>query len=75
VTNKTVIKAFDQLVAQRNPDTFAVVVLYNASMHRLQAFRQKVVERISHRVHLIYLSAYSPEMNLIEILWRQMKYA
>jgi transposase len=23
---------------------------------------------------LIYLSSYSPELNLIEILWRQMKY-
>ena len=32
---------------------------------------------MSQRVHLIYLSAYSPgspELNLIEILWRQMKY-
>lgn len=26
-------------------------------------------------VHLIYLSDYSAELNLIEILWRQMKYA
>lgn len=30
---------------------------------------------MSHRVHLVYLSAYSPELNLIEILWLQMKYA
>lgn len=30
---------------------------------------------MSYRVHLVYLSAYSPELNLIEILWRQMKYA
>jgi len=29
---------------------------------------------MSQRAHLIYLSAYSPELNLIEILWRQMKY-
>lgn len=27
------------------------------------------------RAHLVYLSAYSPELNLIEILWRQMKCA
>ena len=33
------------------------------------------MEWMSHRVHLVYLSAYSPELNLIEILWRQMKYA
>ncbi|WP_189470274.1 transposase, partial [Litchfieldella qijiaojingensis] len=38
------------------------------------AFRQKLLEWMSHRVHLVYLSAYSPELNLIEILWRQIKY-
>lgn len=75
VTSETVIEAFDQFVAQKRTDAFAVVVLDNASMHRSQAFRQKIVEWMSHRVHLVYLSAYSPELNLIEILWRQMKYA
>ena len=34
VTTETVIEAFDQFVAQKDPDTFAVVVLDNASMHR-----------------------------------------
>jgi len=75
VTTEIVIEAFDQFVAQKDPDTFAVVVLDNASMHRSKTFRRKIVGWMSHRVHLIYLSAYSPELNLIEILWRQMKYA
>lgn len=75
VTTETVIDAFDQFVAQKKTDTFAVVVLDNASMHRSQTFRQKIFEWMSYRVHLVYLSAYSPELNLIEILWRQMKYA
>ena len=75
VTTETVIEAFDQFVAQKDPDTFAIVVLDNASMHRSKAFRRKIMEWMSHRVHLVYLSAYSPELNLIEILWRQMKYA
>jgi transposase len=74
VTTETVIEAFDQFVIQKDPDTFAVVVLDNASMHRSKAFRRKRVEWMSQRVHLIYLSAYSPELNLIEILWQQMKY-
>ncbi len=74
VTTETVIEAFDQFVIQKDPDTFAVVVLDNASMHRSKAFRRKRVEWVSQRVHLIYLSAYSPELNLIEILWQQMKY-
>lgn len=75
VTTGTVIEAFDQFVVQKDPDTFAVVVLDNASMHRSKIFRRKMVEWMSHRVHLVYLSTYSPELNLIEILWRQMKYA
>lgn len=28
---------------------------------------------MSHRVYLVYLSAYSQELNLIEILWRKLK--
>lgn len=75
VTTDTVITAFDQFVAQKDPDTFAVVVLDNASMHRSKPFKRKILAWMSHRVHLVYLSAYSPELNLIEILWRQMKYA
>lgn len=75
VTTETVIEAFDRFVAQKDPEAFAVVVLDNASMHRSKAFKRKILEWMSHRVHLIYLSAYSPELNLIEILWRQMKYA
>jgi len=75
VTTETVIEAFDQFVAQKAPDTFTVVVLDNASMHRSKTFRRKRLEWMAHRVHLIYLSAYSPELNLIEILWRRMKYA
>ncbi|ERS90797.1 hypothetical protein Q671_17725, partial [Halomonas sp. PBN3] len=75
MTTETVIEAFDHFVSQKDPNAFAVVVLDNASMHRSKAFRRKIVEWMSHRVHLVYLSAYSPELNLIEILWRQMKYA
>jgi transposase len=75
VTTETVIEAFDRFVAQKDPEAFAVVVLDNASMHRSKAFKRKILEWMSHRVYLIYLSAYSPELNLIEILWRQMKYA
>lgn len=74
VTTETVIEAFKQFAAQKDPDAFAIVVLDNASMHRFKAFKRKVVDWMLQRVHLINLSAYSPELNLIEILWRQMKY-
>jgi hypothetical protein len=44
-------------------------------MHCLKTFRRKMLEWMSHRVHLAYLSAYSPELNLIEIRMWQMKHA
>lgn len=74
MTTETIIEAFDQFVAQKAPDIFAVVVLDNPSMHCSKTFRRKIMDWMSQRVHLIYLSAYSLELNLIEILWRQMKY-
>ena len=55
MTTETVIEAFDQFVAQKKADTFAVVMLDNASIHRSQVFRRKIVECMSHRVYLVYL--------------------
>ena len=75
VTTATVISAFDQFIAQKDPDTFAIVILDNASMHRSRAFARKRLEWLNHRLHVIHLSAYSPELNLIEIFWRRVKYS
>jgi transposase len=75
VTTETVIAAFDHFIAQKAPDAFAVVMLDNASMHRSAAFQRKRLEWLDQRVHVVHLSTYSPELNLIEILWRQVKYA
>ncbi|MEA2120597.1 IS630 family transposase, partial [Halovibrio sp. HP20-50] len=74
VTTDIVIEAFDQFVAQKDPDTYVVIVLDNASMHCSKAFRRRIVDWMAHRVHLVYLPPYSPELNLIEILWREIKY-
>lgn len=54
---------------------FAVVVLDNASIHRSARFQRKRLEWLSRRVHVAYLSTCSPELNLIEILWRKVIYA
>lgn len=57
VTTDIVVAAFDKFVAQKDSDTFAVVVLDNASMHRSKVFKRKILERMAHSVHLVYLSA------------------
>ncbi|WP_460428700.1 IS630 family transposase, partial [Azotobacter armeniacus] len=73
-TTEVVIEAFDRLIEQKSPDAFAIVVLDNASPHRSALFQRKRVEWRAQRVHVIFLPPYSPELNLIEMLWRKSKY-
>jgi transposase len=67
VAAESVIEAFDQFVAQKDPETFAIVVPDNASMHRSKAFRRKELEWMSHRVYLVYLPAYSPCSDIVNL--------
>jgi len=52
-----------------------VVVLDNASMHRAKAVKSKVPMWEKQGLSLYFLPEYAPELNLIEILWRFIKYA
>jgi len=74
VTTDVVIEAFEQFIARKDPETFIIIFLDNASMHRSLAFKQRCYEWMNHRVHIVYLSSYSPELNVIEQLWRKVKY-
>ena len=51
-----------------------VVVVDNASIHRSEAFEDRRPYWKKHGLIIKYLSPYSPELNLIEILWRRIKY-
>jgi transposase len=51
-----------------------VVVVDNASIHRSEAFEDRMPYWKQHGLIIKYLSPYSPELNLIEILWRRIKY-
>ena len=61
-------------VAQQADQRPTVVVLDNASIHH--DIDHETLERwlIEHRMMLFYLPPYSPELNMIEILWKQAKY-
>lgn len=79
VTTETVINAFDAFVeayASQYEDTKVpgFVVLDNASIHRSGAFKEKLADWERRGVCLHFLPPYSPELNLIEILWRKIKY-
>ncbi len=74
VTTPVVIEAFDRLLGQKSPQTFAIVVLDNASIHRSALFKSKELEWRAQRLYVIFLPPYSPELNLIEMLWKKIKY-
>jgi transposase len=65
---------FLEQIARQADERPTVVVLDNASIHH--AIDSEVLEHWlrEHRMLLFYLPPYSPELNLIEILWKQAKY-
>ena len=51
-----------------------IVVMDNASIHRSDEFEDRLPEWEEKGLRIKYIPAYSPELNLIEILWRRIKY-
>jgi transposase len=79
VTSAVVIEAFDAFATQyahqyNETQVPCVVTLDNASIHHSKAVKQRMNDWAQQGVFLHFLPAYSPELNLIEILWRKIKY-
>ena len=72
VDTQVVIDLFDDFAKQIKKTT--VVILDNASIHTSKLFKAKIEEWEKLGLQLLYLPPYSPELNKIEILWKQMKY-
>lgn len=72
VTSELGIACFDAFCETLKRET--VVTLDNASFHTSAAIEKKRSEWRSKNLTLFYLPKYSPQLNLIEILWRFMKY-
>ena len=51
-----------------------VVILDNSPIHKSNKFMAKIQEWKEKDVLIFFLPPYSPELNLIEILWRRIKY-
>lgn len=72
VKSDTVVEAFDEFSKQLKKPT--VVVLDNASFHKSKIFKENIAKWSNRGLTLLYLPPYSPELNIIEILWRFIKY-
>ena len=86
ITSEIVIKFLDNYANKIKKLT--VVVIDNAPIHRSKAFQKKIAEWKEKKLEIFWLPTYSPyakrlalewgyplgQLNLIEILWRFMKY-
>lgn len=74
VRRENVVDLIDRIAQRAGAKALTVVVLDNASMHH-DIDPEKLDEwLIDHRLVLMHLPPYSPELNLIETVWRQAKY-
>ena len=67
-----IIRFIDRFVAQTIKKT--IVILDNSPIHKSKKFIAKMVEWKEKDLYIFFLPPYSPELNLIEILWRRIKY-
>lgn len=80
VNSEAVIGAFDAFAQNyyeqefQQSGKFCFVVLDNASIHRSKAFMNKLDDWLLLGVVPRFIPPYCPELNLIEILWRKVKY-
>lgn len=72
ISSDIVVACFDDFAGKIIKPTY--VILDNASIHKSDEFEEKIEEWKSKNLFVKFLPAYSPELNLIEILWRFIKY-
>lgn len=68
------VMAFLDRIAQQPRSRPCIVVLDNAAIHQGEPMAEKIRQWEQQHLYLYYLPPYSPELNRIEILWKQAKY-
>ena len=72
VDGDVVIRCMDEFCTTLQGPT--IVVMDNASIHTHATFQEQIPRWERQGLEIFYLPEYSPQLNLIEILWRFMKY-
>ena len=73
-TTREDVMAFLDDLADRSHSAPRIVVLDNAGIHKGEPMEEKRRQWEQKGLYLYYLPPYSPELNRIEILWKQAKY-
>lgn len=72
ITSEVVIACIDAFFP--TVDKRTVIVVDRASIHTSDAMYEKLAEWQQRNIEIFQLPSYSPQLNLIEILWRFIKY-
>lgn len=74
ITTDVIIACFDQIADKSDINKPTVVLVDNAPTHTSDKFDKKTIDWCSKGLIVVPISKYSPELNIIEILWRKIKY-
>ena len=72
MTSAVVIAFIDDFLENRKSRT--AIVLDNAPIHKSEAFKEALKRWEEQDLFIFFLPTYSPHLNLIETLWRKIKY-
>jgi len=72
INSQFIIECIDEIALTVKRPT--VLVMDNAPWHRAENLLKKQKEWVQKDVYLFFLPTYSPHLNLIETLWRKIKY-
>jgi transposase len=75
ITSDVVISFFDQMAEKTQYQEIPTIVLIdNAPIHTSNNFDSHTLEWCQKNLIIVPIARYSPELNIIEILWRKIKY-
>ena len=74
IDNHLVEGCFRAFAAAKKSSKPKLIILDNAPAHRGEAIEEALEELERHGIFVRFLPSYSPELNLIELLWRKIKY-
>lgn len=72
ITARFIFEQFERLSLQRRRLT--VVVVDNARVHRARMIKEQIEVWQRRGLFIFYLPRYSPHLNIVETLWRKLKY-
>ena len=72
ITSAVVVASIDHFIPSLQRQT--VLVMDNASIHKSFEFQENIERWQQQGLTIVNIAPYSPELNIIEIVWRKIKY-